>query len=88
MVCKTSFSSTFPYQIEKFSALTQQTVPFIYFSFFLIMIGTILSLIPSKQIWVFMSDDSKKIYFGGLINKNLSGFRDEFLKIQSEIRDY
>ena len=64
------------------------SVPFIYFSFFLIMIGTILSLMPSKQIWVFMSDDSKKIYFGGLSNKNLSGFRDEFLKIQSEIRDY
>ncbi len=64
------------------------SIPFIYFSFILIIIGTILSLMPTKQIWIFISEDSKKIYFGGLSNKNLSGFRSEFLNIKSAIKDY
>ena len=64
------------------------SIPFIYFSFVLIIIGTILSLMPTKQIWIFISEDSKKIYFGGLSNKNLSGFRTEFLNIKSAIKDY
>ena len=64
------------------------SIPFIYFSFVLIITGTILSLIPSKQIWIYINDDSRKIYFGGLSNKNLSGFRSEFLNIKLQIKDY
>ena len=63
------------------------SIPFIYFSFFVIMVGTILSLISTKQIWIFENVDSKKLFFGGLSNKNLSGFRSEFLEILSQIRD-
>tara|TARA_Y100000589_G_scaffold264126_1_gene254730 strand:- start:38 stop:1324 length:1287 start_codon:yes stop_codon:yes gene_type:complete len=62
------------------------SIPFIYFSFILIITGTILSVIPTKQIWILESKESKKIYMGGLSNRNLSGFRNEFINLSNQIK--
>ena len=55
------------------------SIPFIYFSFILIISGTILSLIPTNQLWILIKEDSRKLYIGGLSNRNLLGFKTEFL---------
>tara|TARA_B100000674_G_scaffold105260_1_gene77176 strand:- start:2659 stop:3945 length:1287 start_codon:yes stop_codon:yes gene_type:complete len=64
------------------------SIPFIYFSFVFIIFGTILSVIPTKQIWIFVSEKSKQIYIGGLSNRNLAGFRSEFLNLISLLKKY
>ena len=63
------------------------SVPFIYFSFILIIIGTFLSLIPTKQLWILINRKSNKIYIGGLSNRNLAGFEKEFKSIIGQIKD-
>ena len=62
------------------------SIPFIYFSFFLILLGTVLSVMPTKQLWILVNENSKKIYMGGLSNRNLAGFRNEFLNLSSELK--
>ncbi len=62
------------------------SIPFIYFSFFLIILGTVLSVMPTKQLWILVNENSKKIYMGGLSNRNLAGFRNEFLNLSSELK--
>jgi len=64
------------------------SVPFIYFSFILIIFGTIISLIPTNQLWIFVNRESKKLSIGGLSNKNLVGFKKEFLKLLEEIKNF
>ena len=64
------------------------SIPFIYFSFILIMLGTLLSVIPTKQLWILESEKSKKIYMGGLSNRNLSGFRKEFVNLSDNLKNY
>ena len=64
------------------------SIPFIYFSFSLIILGTILSLIPTNQIWIFINKDSKQIFLGGLSNRNLLGFKNEFLNLVDEIKKF
>lgn len=64
------------------------SIPFIYLSFTLIIIGTIFSLIPTNQIWILLNENSKKIFIGGLSNRNLLGFKKEFLKLSDEIKNY
>ena len=64
------------------------SVPFIYFSFILIIIGTVLSVIPTKQLWILTNKESKKIYIGGLSNRNLAGFRSEFINLTSQLKNY
>ena len=63
------------------------SVPFIYFSFILIIFGTLISLIPTNQLWILVNKESKKISIGGLSNKNLVGFKKEFLKLSEEIKN-
>ncbi|MDC3069715.1 cytochrome c biogenesis protein ResB [Prochlorococcus sp. AH-736-D21] len=63
------------------------SVPFIYFSFVLIIFGTIISLIPTNQLWILVNKESKKLSIGGLSNKNLVGFKKEFLKLSEEIKN-
>jgi len=63
------------------------SIPFIYFSFILIIFGTIVSLIPTNQLWILVNKESKKLSIGGLSNKNLVGFKKEFLKLSEEIRN-
>ncbi len=64
------------------------SVPFIYFSFILIIFGTIISLIPTNQLWILVNKESKKLSIGGLSNKNLVGFKKEFLKLSEEIKNF
>jgi len=63
------------------------SIPVIYFSFVLILIGASLSLIPTKRIWLLNDIYSKNYYMGGLCNKNLSGFELEFNKLFEKIKD-
>ncbi|MBO8205189.1 cytochrome c biogenesis protein ResB [Prochlorococcus marinus] len=64
------------------------SVPFIYFSFILIIFGTIISLIPTNQLWILVNKETKKLSIGGLSNKNLVGFKKEFLKLSEEIKNF
>ena len=64
------------------------SIPFIYLSFSLIIIGTIFSLIPTNQIWILFNKNSNKLFIGGLSNRNLLGFKKEFLKLSEEINKY
>ena len=64
------------------------SIPFIYFSFLVIILGTILSLIPTNQLWIFLNQDSKKLLIGGLSNKNLPGFKKEFFQLSEEINNF
>ncbi|MCR8539030.1 MAG: cytochrome c biogenesis protein ResB [Prochlorococcus marinus CUG1439] len=63
------------------------SIPFIYFSFILIIFGTIISLIPTNQLWILVNKESKNLSIGGLSNKNLVGFKKEFLKLSEEIKN-
>ena len=63
------------------------SIPFIYLSFALIIFGTIFSLIPTNQIWILFNENSNKLFIGGLSNRNLLGFKKEFLKISEEINE-
>ncbi len=64
------------------------SIPFIYFSFFLIIIGTTISLIPTNQLWILVNKESKKLFIGGLSNRDLLGFKKEFLKLSEQIRSF
>ncbi len=64
------------------------SVPFIYFSFILIIFGTIISLIPTNQLWILVNKESQKLFIGGLSNKNLVGFKKEFVKLSEEIKKF
>ena len=64
------------------------SIPFIYLSFILIMFGTIISLIPTNQLWILVNKESKKLSIGGLSNKNLVGFKKEFFKLSEEIKNF
>ncbi len=63
------------------------SIPIIYTSFVLILMGACLSLIPTKRIWIFKDVSSKIFYIGGLCNKNLSGFELEFNNLCEEIKN-
>ena len=63
------------------------SIPFIYLSFTLIIIGTIFSLIPTNQIWILFNENTNKLFIGGLSNRNLLGFKKEFLKLSDEIKN-
>ena len=62
------------------------SIPIIYCSFVLILIGASLSLIPTKRIWILKDNSSKNYYMGGLCNKNLSGFELEFNQLFEKIK--
>ncbi len=64
------------------------SIPFIYSSFILIIFGTIISLIPTNQLWILVDNESQKLFIGGLSNKNLVGFKKEFLKLLKEIKNF
>ncbi len=62
------------------------SIPIIYCSFILIILGASLSLIPTKRIWLFNDISTKNYYMGGLCNKNLSGFEIEFNKLFEQLK--
>ncbi len=61
------------------------SIPFIYLSFVLIIIGTFLSLVPTNQIWILYNESTNKLFIGGLSNRNLLGFKREFLQLSDKI---
>ena len=63
------------------------SIPFIYLSFTLIIFGTFFSLIPTNQMWVLFNESSNKLFIGGLSNRNLLGFKKEFLILSEEIKN-
>jgi len=63
------------------------SVPIIYSSFILIILGASLSLVPTKRLWILNDNDSKTLYMGGLCNKNLSGFENEFINLSSLLKN-
>ena len=63
------------------------SIPIIYCSFILIILGASLSLIPTKRLWILNDKESKFLYMGGLCNKNLSGFETEFMHLSSLIKN-
>ena len=63
------------------------SVPIIYSSFILIILGASLSIIPTKRLWILNDNDSNILYMGGLCNKNLSGFETEFMNLSSLIKN-
>jgi len=65
------------------------SIPFIYSSFILIIFGTMISLIPTNQLWILLTNkESQKLCIGGLSNRNLVGFKKEFLKLSEEIKNF
>ncbi len=64
------------------------SIPFIYSSFILIIFGTIISLIPTNQLWILVDKESQKLLIGGLSNKNLVGFKKEFFKLSEKIKNF
>ena len=64
------------------------SIPFIYLSFTLIIFGTILSLIPTNQLWILINKESTKLLIGGLSNRNPLGFKKEFVKLSEEIKNF
>jgi len=64
------------------------SIPFIYFSFILIIFGTIISLIPTNQLWILVNKETQKLSIGGLSNKNPVGFKKEFFKLSEEIKNF
>ena len=64
------------------------SIPFIYSSFILIIFGSIISLIPTNQLWILANIESKKLSIGGNSNRNLVGFKKEFLKLSEEIKNF
>ena len=64
------------------------SIPFIYFSFILIIFGTILSLIPTNQLWILINKESQKLLIGGLSNRNPLGFKKEFINLSKEIKNF
>tara|TARA_Y100001978_G_scaffold98012_1_gene87830 strand:+ start:3532 stop:4821 length:1290 start_codon:yes stop_codon:yes gene_type:complete len=63
------------------------SIPIVYFSFFLIICGASLSIIPTKRIWILKDIETSNIYIGGLCNKNLSGFELEFNDLSKVIKN-
>ncbi len=52
-------------------------VPIVYTAFTITLIGSGLSIISTKQIWAIIDKNKSAIYYGGLCNRNLSGFSSE-----------
>ena len=64
------------------------SIPFIYFSFVLIILGTTLSLTPTNQLWILINTKSKKLFIGGISNRNLLGFKKEFYTLSDQIKNF
>ncbi len=56
-------------------------VPIVYLGFSITLIGSILSIISTKQLWIIAEEDNNIVHIGGLSNRNLSGFATQFPSI-------
>tara|TARA_Y100001968_G_C19383380_1_gene731505 strand:- start:249 stop:1544 length:1296 start_codon:yes stop_codon:yes gene_type:complete len=62
-------------------------VPLVYTGFAIIIIGGVLSIMSTKQIWAIIDERNKSLYIGGLSNRNLIGLAEEMPKIINFIVD-
>ncbi len=53
-------------------------VPIVYIGFAISLIGSIFSIISTKQLWIIAENNSKLLHIGGLSNRNLIGFAKQF----------
>ncbi|KGG14779.1 Cytochrome c-type bioproteinsis protein Ccs1/ResB [Prochlorococcus sp. MIT 0602] len=53
-------------------------VPIVYIGFSIFLIGSILSIISTKQIWIISEKENSLLYIGGLSNRNTIGFANQF----------
>ncbi len=60
-------------------------VPIVYIGFAITLIGSLLSIISTKQLWLISEGTSEMIYIGGLSNRDSSGFAKEFPSIVKSI---
>ena len=63
------------------------SVPVVYTSFAIILIGGSLSIISTKKIWVLYEKEKSIIYIGGLSNRNLAGLSKEMPKFISFLKN-
>ena len=53
-------------------------VPIVYIGFAISLIGSIFSIISTKQLWIIAENNSQLIHIGGLANRNSIGFAKQF----------
>ena len=53
-------------------------VPIVYLGFAITLLGSLLSIIPTNQIWIIKDDNRDLVYIGGLSNRNSSGLINQF----------
>ncbi len=53
-------------------------VPIVYLGFTITLLGSLLSIISTKQIWIIQDQGNNLLYIGGLSNRNQTGFANEF----------
>ena len=53
-------------------------VPIVYIGFAISLIGSIFSIISTKQLWIIAENNSQLIHIGGLANRNSIGFAQQF----------
>tara|TARA_Y100001968_G_scaffold201510_1_gene185061 strand:- start:36669 stop:37964 length:1296 start_codon:yes stop_codon:yes gene_type:complete len=52
-------------------------VPLVYLGFAVTLIGGILSILSTKQLWAIIENEKSLLHIGGLCNRDLSGFSEE-----------
>tara|TARA_Y100001968_G_scaffold333191_1_gene394637 strand:- start:15442 stop:16728 length:1287 start_codon:yes stop_codon:yes gene_type:complete len=53
-------------------------VPIVYSGFAITLIGGLISIIATRQLWAVLEEKKQTLHIGGLCNRNLSGFANEF----------
>ncbi len=53
-------------------------VPFVYIGFAISLIGSILSIVSTKQLWIIAEKEAKLLHIGGFANRNSIGFAKQF----------
>ncbi len=53
-------------------------VPLVYIGFAITLIGSLISIISTKMLWALWEEENGLLFIGGLSNRNLSGFANDF----------
>jgi len=56
-------------------------VPIVYIGFAITLLGSILSIISTNQIWILSEEESQTIYIGGTSNRNTTGFSNQLPRL-------
>ena len=59
-------------------------VPLVYSGFATTLIGGILSVIATRQLWIILEKEKNFLHIGGLCNRNLSGLANELPKLLND----